>query len=73
MYHYTSDVRTVGCADYMGVTLSDCCHAPVVTAHGCDSDIGHNGKSCDCDEGVTMWYECTSCHEVCDINSWKDK
>ena len=57
----------------MGVILSDCCHAPVVTAHGCDSDIGHNGKSCDCDEGVTMWYECTSCHEVCDVNSWKDK
>ena len=49
--------------------LSKCCKAPVTMAHGCDSDTGHGGRSCDCHlkGGVTCWDVCDTCHKPCDI------
>lgn len=46
--------------------LSDCCKKPVRTAHGCDDDILHGGKTCNC-EVVTMWYECSGCKKPANI------
>lgn len=46
--------------------LSDCCKAPVRSAHGCDADFGHGGKECDC-KMYTAWNECTGCNKPCDV------
>jgi len=47
---------------------SDCCGAEVVVSHGCDDDMGHYGRKCDCADrgGVTSHYECRGCGKVCD-------
>lgn len=43
--------------------LSKCCKAPMKDKHGCDDDLGHGGKPCNCFEwgGVTSWWECYKC------------
>lgn len=51
---------------------SICCNAVAYTAHGCDSDLGHGGRPCNCAETnsvVTMWYECSHCKKPCDTQS----
>jgi hypothetical protein len=40
--------------------LSACHHAPVKL-------VGGHGDFSDHEEGITMHYECTECHEPCDI------
>jgi len=45
---------------------SKCCDAEVRSAHGCDDDFKHGGKTCTC-EVVTSWFECAKCGEPCDF------
>lgn len=45
---------------------SNCCQADVREVYGCDSDIRHGGKKCDC-RGVTCWNLCSKCNQPCDI------
>lgn len=49
------------------MTKSKCCSAPIRTAHGCDSDLGHNPCDCLKSGGVTCWNECEKCDQPCDI------
>ena len=44
--------------------LSACCKAPVTIEHDCDSYTGHLGP-CTCSDGITIWYECSKCHNAC--------
>ena len=44
---------------------SKCCNALVYSEHGCDDDLGHAGKECNC-EMYTSWWVCEKCQQVCD-------
>jgi len=62
------DDRKDTCEELRLKQKSDCCGAEVVVSHGCDDDMGHYGRACDCADrrGVTSHYECRGCGKVCD-------